>query len=351
MQPLAALPYARARQVWMLVTTLALLTALAVAVRLVRALAALTGMQDSDIPWIVLAAFFASALNSTSVHNDIRAGSVGAILFLCATVVALHSVVRQRAATSATTAAAVTAATLVKLVPGVWIGWLAWRGARRAAWGAAILLALTMVPALAHWGADIVPAYIRDALLPSLRDDVAPPMNQSLDAALSRLFVTSSWTTPPLEAPLVARILSWLATAAVATMTLYDLARARRASVSFVRPIEFGHLVLAMLLVMKLTWVQTLCAMLFVWPALMIVLAAAAAAGLPWARRTTVVACIGYFLSSAHVPILWTGLRHGPAVVLTDVHTVGMLLLWGACGVVLRRAAALQGCAATTARG
>jgi hypothetical protein len=354
MQPLARLSYPRARQVWLLVATAALLLGLAVTIRLVRAQARCAGLRNADVVWIVSAALVPTALNSTSVHNDIRAGSVGSILFLCAATVAWAALPGERAAPGgarrdAALALALAGAALVKLVPLVWLPWAAWRGRRRAAGWACIALALAFIPALVHWGADIVPAYVRDALWPGMRDDVSPPMNQSLAAAVSRFFVPSRWVEPPFTAPLVAAVVSWVLQAAVIGWTLRALARPRPDPLLV--PVELGYLVLAMLLVMKLTWVQTLCAMLFVWPALMIVLVAAAERDLPWARRAGVVACLGYFLSSAHVPILWASLRHGPAVAGTAVHTLGLLLLWGVCGAVLRRAAALQGCAATTARG
>ena len=64
-------------------------------------------------------------------------------------------------------------------------------------------------------------------------------------------------------------------------------------------------MLLAVLALMKLTWVQTLTAMLFVWPVLMTAVLRAAELERPWARRAGGWACIGFFLSSAHVPILW----------------------------------------------
>jgi hypothetical protein len=351
MQPLARLSYTRARQVWLAVATAAFLAALAMTLRLVRAQARRAGLRNADVVWIVSAALVPTALNSTSVHNDIRAGSVGSILFLCAATVAWAALPNARgggARRDAALAAALAGAALVKLVPVVWIPWAAWRGRRRAAAWACVALVIALVPAVVHWGADIVPTWVH-ALVPGMRDDVSLPMNQSLAAAVSRFFVPSRWVEPPFTAPRVALVVSWLLSAAIVGGTLRALVRPRPDPQLV--PVEFGYVVLAMLLVMKLTWVQTLCTMLFVWPALMIVLVAAAERDLPWARRAGLVACLGYFLSSAHFPILWASLRHGPAVALTTVHTLGLLLLWGVCGAVLRRAAGLQGCAATTMRG
>ena len=101
-------------------------------------------------------------------------------------------------------------------------------------------------------------------------------------------------------------------------------------------PVEMGVVLLAVLALMKLTWVQTLCALLFVWPALLVVILRAAERDAPWARRAGVLACVGFFLSSAHVPILWAGLHHGPGLLLTGVHLCGVLVMWGVGLDVLR---------------
>ena len=67
----------------MLLGTMALGAALVVTLRLVRGLAWRLGVEDPRLLWVVAAAFVPAALNSTSVHNDIRSGSVGILLFLC----------------------------------------------------------------------------------------------------------------------------------------------------------------------------------------------------------------------------------------------------------------------------
>lgn len=55
---------------------------------------------------------------------------------------------------------------------------------------------------------------------------------------------------------------------------------------------------------------------------------AAAERGVPGVRRLGVAACVGFFLSSAHLPVLWHALRDGPAVLLINAHLVGLLMLW-----------------------
>jgi hypothetical protein len=93
---------------------------------------------------------------------------------------------------------------------------------------------------------------------------------------------------------------------------------------------------LTILLIMKITWVHTLAAMLFVWPCLMIPILRAAERGAPWAPPAGVWACVGFLLSSGHIPVLWQGLRRGPAVVVISVHVVGLLVLWLVSRSVLR---------------
>jgi hypothetical protein len=77
--------------------------------------------------------------------------------------------------------------------------------------------------------------------------------------------------------------------------------------------------------------------MLWIWPVLMIVLIRAAETGEAGAKRLGVLACVGFFLSSAHIPVLWEGLRHGPWVVVTGAHLFGVLVLWWVCVAWLRR--------------
>ena len=348
MQPLAALSYPRARQVWMLVATLALLGAVAATAALAFRQARALGIEDSRRVWIVLTAFVPAALNSTSVHNDIRAGSVGCLLFLLLALAAWILLADPAAAErrdavqprgsgrrSAALGLLLTLATLAKLTPFVLVPWTAWRGARRAAAIALGLLALSMAWPLAHWGTGIVPEYWNQVIVPGLRDEVAPPMNQSLDAFLSRLLVGSARIDSPFDAPALKWILSLGIGIALAAATFRMVLR-RRVPAGLL-PVEMGLVLLATLALMKLTWVQTLAAMLWVWPAVMLAILRAAERDAPWARRVGLVACVGFFLSSAHVPILWEPLRHGLAVAVTGVHLIGILLLWSSCFEVLRR--------------
>jgi len=333
MQPLARLPYPRARQVWMLIGTAALLAGLASTLALMRSLARRLQVRDADVVWLIGAAFMAMALNSTSVHNDVRAGSVGTILFAAVAFTA-YALVRERGPTTSA-GVALALATLSKLTPAALIPYCMWRGARRAGAIAMLLLGIAMVPALLHWGPDIVSDYWQHALAPSLHDEVAPPMNQSLDAFLSRLLVPSSTVAAPFDAPRLKGVLAIGLGLLIAACTLQRVL-ARRRAVELL-PVELGLVVIAILVLMKLTWVHTLSAMLWVWPAVMLPLQRAAEHGAPWARRTALIACAGFFLAAAHVPILWPPLRHGPAVVVTGVHLFGLLLLGYACWRVLGR--------------
>jgi hypothetical protein len=338
MQPLAALPYPRARQIWMVLATLALLAGLATTVALVRAQARLLALHDSNAPWLVLAAFVPMALNSTSIHNDIRAGSVGCMLFATLAFVAFAFVRGPAHRGGIGSGIAITIATLCKLTPAALIPYCVWRGARRAGWTAGVLLVLVTIPALVHWGPGIVTDYWRMALAPSLHDEVAPPMNQSLDAFLSRLLVRSNVIAAPFDAPGWKRVLSIGLGLAICGLVLRRVLARRRTQALL--PVELGLVVIAILVLMKLTWVHTLSAMLWVWPAVMLPLqriAAATDAAGSWARRTMLLASAGFFLAAAHVPILWPPLRQGMAVVITGVHLFGLLLLGFACWRVLGR--------------
>ena len=321
MVPLAQLSYPQARQVWMVMATVALLAALAITAALLRAQSRQLGVANPWLAWLVFTAFVPVALNSTSVHNDIRAGSVGCLLFLASAAIAWGLTVQRQWISGA----ALALATSVKLTPIVAIPYAAWRGAWRAAMFATLLLAVSLGAALAYWGWDIAPAYVRDALLPALGREFPRPMNQSLDGALARHLVTNDEVRAFVHLPWLKHTLSALAGLAIVGLTLRTLRRPRHRALL---ALEFGTVTLAMLLVMKITWVHTLAAMLFVWPCAMLAIIRAAERGAPWALRTGLWACAGFFLSSAHFPILWQGFRAGPQSLLVNVHAVGLVILW-----------------------
>jgi len=335
MIPLAHLSYPRARQAWMVVLTLALLGALGGTIALVRIQARALGLQHSNAPWVVLAAFFPAALNSTSVHNDIRSSSVGAILYF-ALVLAAWGMMRGR---QAVLGMALALATWVKLTPLALVAYVAWRGARRASLIALILLGLSMVAALWHWGWDIVPSYLFDALLPAAKREVPWVMNQSLDGVLSRALVTNPYVQAFVDVPVLKQVLSVGIGLGLFFVTLRSLQRRRHPALL---PVELGLATVTMLLLMKITWVHTLTAMLFVWPTLMMPILAAALQNRPWAMPAGLLACLGFFLSSAHAPIFWHALRHGPQQLLIGVHFFGLLLLWWVSRLVLARQATLE---------
>ena len=198
MQPLARISYPRARQLWLLLCTADVGIALAVTGSLLRRQAAALALVETRYVWVLFAAFVPAALNSTSVHNDIRAGSVGVLLYMMlaiATVQFLQTSRRREQgavegwAGGPILGAALAVATLAKLTPLFLLPYVFWRGARRGAGMAVLLLTVSMVPAFVHWGPGIAADYLQHAILPSVHDEVAPPMNQSLDAYLSRLLV------------------------------------------------------------------------------------------------------------------------------------------------------------------
>jgi hypothetical protein len=330
MQPLARLPYPRARQIWMLLATGALLAAVAWTALLMRRLVERHGIENRNVYWTVLAAFVPAALNSTGVHNDIRAGSVGILLYLALVAAAWSMLAGRRLQTGA----ALALATLLKLTPAAAIPWAAWRGARWAAGLALLALALAMLPALRCWGWGILPDYVHRALLPAWKGEFPFPMNQSLDGMLSRLLVPSTFVHSPFDRPELKQALAAVLSLAVLVATLASLRR--RARHATLLPVELGHLTLALLILMKITWLHTLSALLFVWPCLMLAILRAAERGARWSRAAGLWACAGFFLSSAHLPVLWEGLRRGPWALATSVHLVGLVILWTVSRTVLR---------------
>jgi hypothetical protein len=330
MQPLGDLSYPRARQAWMLLSTLALLAALALTWRLTWQLADLLEVQNRAAVWIVLAAFTAASLNSTGVHNDIRAGSVGILLYLCGAGMAT-ALLQQRAAAGG---ALLGLATVLKLTPAAIFAWMAWR--RRWTWllvGASILL-LAALASEWHWGFGIHREYVESALWPALGGEFPRPMNQSLDAAWSRLLVPSPLVQSPFDAP---RLKVWLSVSTSVALLLISLRRLARVPWTPTHmPLAFGMFFVLLLVLMKITWLHTLTAILFVWPVVMVHVLATTERGSPLAARLGFWACVGFFLSAAHLPVLWESLRSGAGVLLINTHLYGLLILWWVCVRLLR---------------
>ena len=329
MRPLAQLDYPQARQVWMLISTLALLAALALTLSLVLELASLLQLRNTTTLWIMLAAFAAASLNSTGVHNDIRAGSVGILLYLCWVMIA-YSLLRQRPCVGGFTLAL---ATFLKLTPGLVFAWLLWQ--RRGRWllAGALVLGLALLAGLPRWGIGVAADYLHTALLPTLTAEFPRPMNQSLDASWSRLLIPSALVASPFDAPTVKKWLSLLSSLVVVVGTVQTL---RKASPSRKQlPLALSLIVVAILVLMKITWLHTLASALFVWPILMTHILKRSEQEGPGARATGLWACVGFFLSAAHLPVLWHVLRSGPAVLLISMHLYGLLILWWVCRRVL----------------
>jgi hypothetical protein len=231
---------------------------------------------------------------------------------------------------------ALAAAVITKLTPLALLPYVAWRTSRRAAGVAVLLLGLSMIPAMQRWGAGVLGDYVSLALVPGAIEERPWPHNQSIDAFLSRLLVRTQPVKAPLDLPVLKLVLLITISLALVVAVTRRVHRTRQLHPGLI-PVELGLVLLTLLLVMKVTWVHTLTAMLFVWPALMMPIYSAAERGLTWAAPAGIVACIGFFLSSAHLPILWNKANTWPLLLVPGVHTVGLLVLWYVSWVVLRR--------------
>ena len=335
MQPLAALPFETARRVWILLTTVTLLGMLGATWRLVCALSAELGITSPVPGWLVMAAFAPAAFNSASVHADIRVGSVGVLFGACMAFIAWRSTAQARP--SPWVGLVLALVVLAKTTPAVFIAWMAWRGSRRTAVWSLVWLGLAFVPALWVWGPGIVGDWLGRGVLARLAVPSGWAHNQSLNAALLRLFVPATLDAVAAQAPVAQQVLVCIGTAGIVVATWRCLRiRSRPAALM---PLECGLIVIALLIVTPLTWVCTMAALLFVWPVQMLVIYRAAEQEWKWAPHAAWAACAGFFLSSAHLPVLWgTALHHGPWVALTTLPLAGMLVSYVTCIVLLRRA-------------
>lgn len=335
MRALAALPFETARRIWVLLTTVALFGMLGATWRLGRALSARLEITSPLAGWLVMAAFAPAALNSASVHSDIRVGSVGVLFGACTAIIAWRSLAGARP--SPWVGLVLALAALAKTTPVVLIAWVAWRGARRtAAWSVA-WLGLAFVPAVWVWGPGIIGDWLQHGVLARLAVPSGWAHNQSLNAALLRLCVPAALDGVTVRAPLLQQVLVWALTAGVAVST-WSCVRIRSRPAAML-PLECSLIVLAILIVTPITWVHTMAALLFVWPVQMLVLARAAAQRWKWTPHATWAACAGFFLSSAHLPVLWgTALHHRPWVALTTLPLAGMLISFATCVVLLHHA-------------
>lgn len=347
MQPLSRLPYERARALWVLLSSAFLFAAIALTGQLVLRTRVALALRAPHYAWVLLAAFVPAALNSSSVHNDVRSGSVGAILYFLFAVL-LWSLASRRATLAGL---ALALATLVKLFPVALLPLVWWRGGpRAAATAAAVILAATALACI-HWGPSILQSYVTDALLPLNHAHYVWPNNQSLASFFGRLLVGDVEIVAPVHAPLLAASLSVLLSVAIVVVTVLALVRLQLRTTSATHVdasrlgadgglvgVELGCAVIAVLLVMKITWVHTLTSMLFVWPLVMLAVMRAAEDDAPWAGRLGALACVGFFLSSAHFPTLWGDFfKRWPGTALTGIHLAGLLLLWWCCVILLRR--------------
>jgi len=288
-----------------------------------------------------MAPFLVMVLNSTGVHNDVRHGSVGAMLWM-ALILLLRALQRGRPVAAGLWLAV---ATLLKLVPILLLPWLAWRAGRRAVLATLVALSVSMIPAFLLWGPSIVVWYLRDALWPAAHLEIAWSNNVSIDALWLRLLapltpLTASGSWAPVTS-LAARLAGRGTDLLLVGVSVVALWRHRRHRRDGDVALELALLVLLLLLVMRLTWVHTLTSMLFVYPILMF-WGAEQASGDHRRRGVTamLLTSVGFFLSAAHLPVLW-GDRWmtWPWLLAPGLHTIGLLCLWALCVVLLRNAA------------
>jgi len=332
MRPLAGLSFEQARAAWMLVGALCLGAACVALWALLRAQALALGADDLTV-WLVYAAALAAILNSAGVHSDIRVGSVGALLWLAFTVIAWCMTRDGRPA--GLCGIALAAATIVKLTPIAVVAWAAWRGARRAALIALLFCVASALPALAVFGPGIHVDWLRRGLWTRYASVDAWAVNQSLAAVVVRLFEPRAMVDATARVPAAAGILIVLASLAIVVATVAVLVLHRRRGrdaatpMRALAPVELGVVVLAILLVMRLTWVHTLAAVAFVWPTQMLALWPRARAGDRGVRWAMVAASAGFFLSSAHLPFLWSErFQQRPWAWFTAAHCLGLLVAW-----------------------
>jgi alpha-1,2-mannosyltransferase len=329
MAPLSLLRFETARALWMLLSTACLLASFVVIRELL--LAQLRPRQQwlPGLGWLLLVPFVVMALNGTAVHNDVRSGSVGAMLLL-ALVLVLRACMRQQPRAAAIW---LVVAALLKVTPVLLLPWLVWRLGRRALTTALLSGAVALVPALVVWGPRILWRYPFEALWPAAHLEHAWPHNVSLRAFTLRLLEAANGEVPMALVTGAALLLE-------ALIVVGSIRALRRQPAPASRPLEFALLVLALLLVMRVTWVHTLTAMLFVWPLSMAACTALWPTARTEARQLMGWSCLGFFLTTAHLPVLW-GERWmtWPWLLAPGLHTLGLVLLWGVVVRLLRRSA------------
>lgn len=331
MRPLAALPFETARHLWILFTTACALAALGMTWRLCREQAAALALHgDAWVP-VVMAAFVPAALNSAPLHSDVRVGSVGALLWLCGATVAWGMLQPRRRAVPVGLALAV--AVLAKTTPVVWVAWVAWRGGRRAVAWCTVLVTLALIPACITWGPGILGVWLRDGIWARLGQPSGWAHNHSVDAVIFRLLQPAARDDVFVQASGLQHAISAASSLALAIFTVYVLRRAR--DTAWRRPLEFGLVVVALLLITPISWIHTLSGLLFLWPVLILSIAAhtqtqAQPPGLRRARTLAIAASAGFFLTAAHTPFVWGARFHvWPGVLLTTVPLWGMfVMMW-----------------------
>jgi hypothetical protein len=306
-RPLAMLPFALARRVWVVLEAAAYVAAAWVTAGVVTTLA--------PVPRALLAATL--VLPFAPMFLDLRLGSVSGILWLC---VALAW--RARAAARPRRAGFWLAlAILLKLAPALLLVYWGARRERRLV-AAAIATAVAVVVVGAPWtGFAAYRAWLVEVLPTLSRDSFAWFTNQSLDAFFWRLFVPNPDTTPWIASPAMHHACVAVATLAVACAVV---AAARRggAATGANGVLASATVLAAAPLVARVAWeylfVLTLPAFLS-W--------AGRIATAQATRREVAWIAVAWFLCAAPFAYERTPPRSGPALLLAAPRTYGALVL------------------------
>jgi Glycosyltransferase family 87 len=314
-RPLAAVPFAIARRLWVLFEALSYLAALALLAR------RLPG------PWVVRAAVLAVlGLVFAPIDLDLKLGSVSGLLLLLVALFldAWHRGRRQGAAL------ALAGAVLLKVSPALVVAYLLVRGEwrfalRTAATGLGlVLLALpaTGIDAWRVWLTHVVP-YLATA-------NFSWFTNQSIDAFFWRLLVPNPDTTPWIGSPLLQRWATWIVSAGLVLLLGLVARRARRAPPGGTRfDTEIGLVLVITVLLSRVAWEYLV---VLAVPAFAV---GALALGQGTAgRREALGLGLAWALCALPFPYAAAPPRAGLALLLAAPRTYGMLLL---AGITARR--------------
>ena len=240
-RPLAHLPFAVARRVWVLVETAAYLAALVLLQRLVFASAASWG-------WLAVAAL---GLPYAPFRFDLHLGSVSGILLLL--LVSFMLALKRGQTTRAGLALA--AAILLKLSPALVVPVLFLAGRAGLVWRALLAIVLLVLAALPWTGVDAYLHYAQDVIPTLVQASFTWFTNQSVDAFFARLLTANTDTTAWLVNPDAYRSATIAVSAGVLAVLASIAWRARRhAHAPDLHVWLAATALVAALLVARVTW-------------------------------------------------------------------------------------------------